>query len=196
MVVPQNWYVGNDGSVAALQQPGALLNNYDATSTSNASGAVAARTGTRALQLYSTYGTHLGAYVAMPILNADYDTIQVNFYARPFYQKKDGKVGSSYDNRPLVVGTMTDPNNIATFEPIDSFYYANAAVSTSDLVKNLTDNGWEKFGIRLKGRAGQYPRSPLLWSDNGILMTSHSANVPVSNQRNCVLLILRDIRQR
>ncbi len=156
MVVPQNWYVGNDGSVAALQQPGALLNNYDATSTSNASGAVAARTGTRALQLYSTYGTHLGAYVAMPILNADYDTIQVNFYARPFYQKKDGKVGSSYDNRPLVVGTMTDPNNIATFEPIDSFYYANAAVSTSDLVKNLTDNGWEKFGIRLKGRAGQY----------------------------------------
>lgn len=156
MVVPQNWYVGNDGSVAALQQPGALLNNYDATSTSSASGAVAARTGTRALQLYSTYGTHLGAYVAMPILNADYDTIQVNFYARPFYQKKDGKVGSSYDNRPLVVGTMTDPNNIVTFEPIDSFYYANAAVSTSDLVKNLTDNGWEKFGIRLKGRAGQY----------------------------------------
>ena len=156
MVVPQNWYVGNDGSVAALQQPGALLNNYDATSTSKASGAVAARTGTRALQLYSTYGTHLGAYVAMPILKADYDTIQVNFYARPFYQKKDGKVGSSYDNRPLVVGTMTDPNNIATFEPIDSFYYANAAVSTSDLVKNLTDDGWEKFGIRLKGRAGQY----------------------------------------
>lgn len=156
LVVPQNWYVGNDGSVAALQQPGALLNNYDATSTSKASGAVAARTGTRALQLYSTYGTHLGAYVAMPILKADYDTIQVNFYARPFYQKKDGKVGSSYDNRPLVVGTMTDPNNIATFEPIDSFYYANAAVSTSDLVKNLTDDGWEKFGIRLKGRAGQY----------------------------------------
>ena len=156
MVVPQNWYVGNDGSVAALQQPGALLNNYDATSTSNASGAVAARTGTRALQLYNTYGTHLGAYAAMPILKADYDTIQVNFYARPFYQKKDGKVGSSYDNRPLVVGTMTDPNNIATFEPIDSFYYANAAVSTSDLVKNLTDDGWEKFGIRLKGRAGQY----------------------------------------
>lgn len=156
MVVPQNWYVGNDGSVAALQQPGALLNNYDATSTSNASGAVAARTGTRALQLYNTYGTHLGAYAAMPILKADYDTIQVNFYARPFYQKKDGKVGSSYDNRPLVVGTMTDPNNIATFEPIDSFYYANAAVSTSDLVKNFTDNGWEKFGIRLKGRAGQY----------------------------------------
>lgn len=156
LVVPQNWCVGNDGSVAALQQPGALLNNYDATSTSKASGAVAARTGTRALQLYSTYGTHLGAYVAMPILKADYDTIQVNFYARPFYQKKDGKVGSSYDNRPLVVGTMTDPNNIATFEPIDSFYYANAAVSTSDLVKNLTDDGWEKFGIRLKGRAGQY----------------------------------------
>lgn len=156
LVVPQNWYVGNDGSVAALQQPGALLNNYNATSTSSASGAVAARTGTRALQLYNTYGTHLGAYVAMPILNADYDTIQVNFYARPFYQNKDGKVGSSYDNRPLVVGTMTDPNNIATFEPIDSFYYANAAVSTSDLVKNLTDNGWEKFGIRLKGRAGQY----------------------------------------
>lgn len=156
MVVPQNWYVGNDGSVVALQQPGALLNNYDATSTSNASGAVAARTGTRALQLYNTYGTHLGAYAAMPILKADYDTIQVNFYARPFYQKKDGKVGSSYDNRPLVVGTMTDPNNIATFEPIDSFYYANAAVSTSDLVKNLTDDGWEKFGIRLKGRAGQY----------------------------------------
>lgn len=156
LVVPQNWYVGNDASTVALQQPGALLNNYDATSASSASGAVAARTGNRALQLYNVYGTHLGAYAAMPILKADYDTIQVNFYARPFYQKKDGKVGSSYDNRPLVVGTMTDPNNIATFEPIDSFYYANAAVSTSDLVKNLTDNGWEKFGIRLKGRAGQY----------------------------------------
>lgn len=156
LVVPQNWYAGNDASTVALQQPGALLNNYDATSTSSASGAVAAHTGTRALQLYNAYGTHLGAYAAMPVLEADYDTIQVNFYARPFYQKKDGKVGTAYNNRPLVVGTMTDPNNIATFEPIDSFYYANTAVSTSDLVKNLTDNGWEKIGVRLKGRAGQY----------------------------------------
>ena len=156
LVVPQNWYVGNDASTVALQQPGALLNNYNATSTSSASGAVAAHSGTRALQLYNTYGTHLGAYAAMPILDADYDNIQVNFYARPFYQKNDGKVGTAYNNRPLVVGTMTDPNNIATFEPIDSFYYSNAAVSTSDLVKNLTDNGWEKIGVRLKGRAGQY----------------------------------------
>mgnify|MGYP004639008581 CR=1 FL=1 len=156
LVVPQNWYVGNDGSVVALQQPGALLNNYNATSASSANGAAAARTGNRALQLYNVYGTHLGAYAAMPVLDARYDTIQVNFYARPFYQKKDGKVGTAYNNRPLVVGTMTDPNNIATFEPIDSFYYSNTAVSTADLVKNLTDNGWEKFSIRLKGRAGQY----------------------------------------
>jgi len=156
LVVPQNWYVGNDASTALLQQPGALLNNYDATSASSANGAAAAHTGNRALQLYNVYGTHLGAYAAMPVLDADYDTIQVNFYARPFYQKKDGKVGTAYNNRPLVVGTMTDPNNIATFEPIDSFFYSNTAVSTADLVKNLTDNGWEKFSIRLKGRAGQY----------------------------------------
>lgn len=92
----------------------------------------------------------------MPVLNADYDTLQVNFYARPFFQEDDGKVSRGYDNRPLVVGTMTDPNNPATFRPIDSLYYANAEVSSDDLAKNLTDSGWEKFAFRLKGRQGTY----------------------------------------
>lgn len=156
LVVPQNWYVGNDASTVVLQQPGALLNNYNATSASASTGVVVARTGNRALQLYNAYGNHLGAYAAMPVLNADYDTLQVNFYARPFFQKTDGKVSTSYNNRPLVVGTMTDPNNPTTFMPIDSFYYANAEVSTSDLAKNLTDSGWEKFAFRLKGRQGTY----------------------------------------
>ncbi len=155
-VVPAHWYVGNDASAVALQQPGALKNGYNETGTGASTGVVVSYAGDRALQLYGTYSGTLGAYAAMPQLQADFDTIQVNFYARPFAATSAGKVSASPADALLVVGTMTDPNNPNTFVAIDSFTYSNSAVTTSELVKNLTDQGWERFSFRLKGAAGKY----------------------------------------
>ncbi len=155
-VVPAHWYVGNDASAVALQQPGALLNGYNETGTSASAGVVVAYKGARALQLYDVYAGTLGAYAAMPQLDADFDTIQVNFYARPFAAATSGKVSVAPAGALLVVGTMTDPNNPNTFVAIDSFTYSNSSVTTSEMVSNLPDNGWERFSFRLKGAAGKY----------------------------------------
>lgn len=184
-VVPAYWYVGNDASAVALQQPGALLNGYNETGTSASAGVIVSYQGARALQLYGTYTGKLGAYAAMPQLEADFDTIQVNFYARPFAANTSGKVSVAPAGALLVVGTMTDPNNPNTFVAIDSFTYSNAAVTTSEMVNNLTNQGWERFSFRLKGAAGKYiafssPYSQKRWYIDNISFGERTCLTPKS----------------
>lgn len=183
-VVPTNWYAGNDASSIALAQPGARLNGYETTSEKEVPGVRVSYRGERALQLYSTYSGTLGAYAVMPMLNADFDTIQVNFYARPFFESKNALVGITRTlNLPLVVGTMTDPNNPATFVPVDSFLYSNRSVQTTDAVKNLPNNGWEQFSFRLNGRSGQYiafsaPQAGSQWYIDNISFGAYTCMKP------------------
>ena len=95
----------------------------------------------------------------MPEVDGDYDTLQVNFYARPFYEDTTGMVGvnnSIYKTKPLIVGTMSDPNNPATFELIDSLYYNDVTLTTSTPVANVENKGFELFSFRLAGVKGKY----------------------------------------
>lgn len=154
------WYVGNDITTARAQMPWARLNNYTVTSTSKSDGIKVAYKGERALQLYSTVNsTALGAYAVMPLVDVDFDTIQVNFYARPYSETAKGAVGiagSIYKGLPLVVGTMTDPNCPETFVAIDSLFYENTTLTTSTVAATLDNSGFQKFAFRLKGAKGQY----------------------------------------
>ena len=157
------WYVVNMSSVTRTHHPWARRNGYTVTGTSAGTsydGIVVSYQGDRALQLYSAAtNNQLGAYAVMPEVDGDYDTLQVNFYARPFYEGDAGKVGiagSTYKDKPLVVGTMTDPNNPATFEAIDSLYYSDISLTTSMSVIELYNSGWQLFSFRLKGAKGKY----------------------------------------
>lgn len=156
--LPLGWYAGNDISCTRLHIPWARLNDYNATGTGKSAGVKVAYRGSRALQLYTPYASRLGAYAAMPEIEADYDTLQVNFYARPFHQANTNKVGVANGLKtPLVVGTMSDPNNPATFEVLDTLYYNNdEGLTTSTDAAALPNAGWQQFGFRLKGAKGKH----------------------------------------
>lgn len=156
--VPFGWYVGNAASSTRPSLPWARLNNYNATSTAVSAGVTVAMQGQRALQLNTqSNSTTIGAYAAMPELDADYDTLQVNFYARPFYAKADGTISSAQNlTTPLLVGTMTDPNNPATFEVLDTLYYANTSLTSETDLSRLENHGFQQFGFRLRGAKGKY----------------------------------------
>lgn len=163
MAMSTNWYVGDMTSLTHVNTPWARLNGYSYTSLSTGSSyknCVYAFQGERALHFY-TYSTNdqLGTYAVMPEIDGNYDTLQVNFYARPFYENNTGKVGiggTNYKGKPLVVGTMTDPNNPATFVAIDSLYYDDITLTTSDVVADLDNDGFQLFSFRLAGTTGKY----------------------------------------
>lgn len=163
LAMSNNWYVGNMGTVTLSNTPWARLNGYLATGTTTSNSYAKLRVayaGERALQLLpGTTNDQLGAYAVMPEVDGDYDTLQVNFYARPFYEDTTGMVGvnnSIYKTKPLIVGTMSDPNNPATFELIDSLYYNDVTLTTSTPVANVENKGFELFSFRLAGVKGKY----------------------------------------
>ncbi len=155
-----NWFTGNDASTTRTQHPWARLDEYSVTGTSVSAGIHIAHNGKRALQLYSTVaGICTGPYAAMPLVDVDFDTIQVNFWARPFSETSAGKVaitGTTYGGKPLLVGTMTDPNDPSTFALIDSLFYANTTYTTSTEIASLANGGWQQFSFRLQSAKGQY----------------------------------------
>ena len=163
LAMSNNWYVGNMGTVTLSNTPWARLNGYLATGTTTNSSYAKVRVayaGERALQLLpGTTNDQLGAYAVMPEVDGDYDTLQVNFYARPFYEDTTGMVGvnnSIYKTKPLIIGTMSDPNNPATFELIDSLYYNDVTLTTSTPVASVENKGFELFSFRLAGVKGKY----------------------------------------
>ena len=178
------WYVNNLTSAARVYTPWARLNDYAATSTDPSKGVVVAYAGERALQLYPNRASaSMGAYAVMPEVDGDYDTLQVNFYARPFSETADGMVsikGTQY--KTLVVGTMTDPNNTATFQVLDSLYYSNTSLTTDTLVASLKNNGFQYFSFRLTGAKGKYivfsaPNGGQWYIDN-ISFSEHTCLAP------------------
>lgn len=157
----RGYYSGSEINTTRLQQPFARPNGFGATANTKTSPATVSRTGDYALQLYSntTDPEGLGVYAALPEVAVDYDTVEVSLWARPYFANASSQVGiagTTYKNKPLIVGTMTDPNNAATFAVIDTFYYSNITLTTSTNVTTLDNNGWENFRFRLSGAEGKY----------------------------------------
>ena len=180
-VMPMGWYAGNDASSGRLYTPWARPNNYDATGTDEDNSIRVAFQGERALQLYNDEDSRLGAYAAMPEIDADYDTLQVNFYARPFHEE-DGEI-SYMNNAPLIFGTMTDPNQPNTFVGLDTLYFVHPEYEDGQDATKLQDNGWQKMSTRLTGATGRYaafavPSGGDVWYIDNISFSEHTCLAP------------------
>ena len=100
-------------------------------------------------------------YIVMPSMDVTaYDTLQVMFWMRPAYVSalNDSVVstftGSSY-SKSIIVGTMTDPANAATFVPLDTVTY-DGTLSVAD--KATAANNWlfQQMKVELAGATGPY----------------------------------------
>lgn len=115
-----------------------------------------------ALKLYST-SSYEGSYAIMPAFVGDPDTLQVHFFARAAYSQNTMTTegykisttytGSSYAHS-IIVGTVTDPYDIGTFQPLDTL---EMDVLTTSMYAN-EENDWlfNEFYVPLKGAEGQY----------------------------------------
>ena len=110
---------------------------------------------------YSSYGTSYQPYIAMPAMDiTSYDTLQVTFWMRPAYiRRSTNKVattytGSSY-SKSIIVGTMTDPTDAATFVAIDTVTY-EGTLSTADEANELNHYLYQQMKVELAGATGPY----------------------------------------
>ena len=139
------------GTYDPYNQPKSGDNNYSFTGTS----AVVMRA------LYSTYGTSYQPYIAMPATDVSaYDTLQVSFMIRPAYVSAvtggvvTSYTGSSY-SKSVIVGTMTDPTNAATFMPLDTVTY-EGTLSTNDVATEANNYLFQQMQVELVGATGPY----------------------------------------
>ena len=83
--------------------------------------------------------TPIYSYAALPMMDADIDTLSVSFSMRRY-----GTTTDSYTSR-IVVGVMTDPNDINTFAPVDTIDMRNeeayAQVNYEVKLDSYTGNG-------------------------------------------------------
>ena len=121
--------------------------------------------GNNALVMRASYSSRATStyqpYVAMPAMDvAAYDTLQVMFWMRPAYVSaaNDSVVtsytGSTY-SKSVIVGTMTDPANPATFVPIDTVTY-DGTLSTADRAMPGNNFLFQEAKVELAGATGPY----------------------------------------
>lgn len=139
-------------------------NIYNQTSTATAG---YGHSGKNGLRMYAS--STVQPYAALPAMDiAAYDTLQVNFWMRPGYHNPTtGKISSQYTtgssaatkeyyySRSIIVGTMTDPNDVATFVPIDTINY-KGILKTTDLANEANEYLFEKKKVALRGATGQH----------------------------------------
>lgn len=120
--------------------------------------------GSYALSLKATYsarGVSYQPYVAMPATDVTaYDTLQVSFWMRPAYVSamSDSVIatytGSTY-SKSVIVGTMTDPTDAATFVAIDTVTY-DGTLSTVDIATSANNYLFQQMKVELVGATGPY----------------------------------------
>ena len=100
-------------------------------------------------------------YIALPAMDVTaYDTLQIMFWMRPAYvsAKNDSVVttytGSSY-SKSVIVGTMTDPTNVATFIPLDTVTY-DGTLSVADQATAANNWLYQQMKVELTGATGPY----------------------------------------
>ena len=111
--------------------------------------------------LYSSRSTSYQPYIAMPEMDVTaYDTLQVSFMMRPaVVSAETGAVVTSYTgstySKSIIVGTMTDPNNAATFVPLDTVTY-DGTLSTNDVATEANNYLFQQMQVELVGATGPY----------------------------------------
>ena len=102
----------------------------------------------------SSYSSVYAAAV-MPAIDANLDTLKIRFMGRAgyMYNNSMSNASSTYANA-IKVGTMTDPNDITTFQLIKEC----KGVSTSSNPSSDPEGTeyWRQFDVNLTGATGQY----------------------------------------
>ena len=113
------------------------------------------------MRAYSGYSYTYQPYIALPAMDVNaYDTLQLVFWMRPAYTwAGSGSVVTSYTGstyaKSVIVGTMTDPNNAATFVAIDTLTY-EGAISTADVATAANSYLYQQKKLDLAGATGPY----------------------------------------
>ena len=137
--------------------------NYGPYNQANTSYYKYSLTGSHALMMRASYSTRstYQPYVAMPAMDiAAYDTLLVSFWMRPAYvsASSDSVVmtytGSTY-SKSVIVGTMTDPTNAATFVAIDTITY-DGTLSTANGATAANNFLFQQAKVELTGATGPY----------------------------------------
>ena len=110
---------------------------------------------------YSARGTSYQPYIATPAMDVTtFDTLQVKFRIRPAYVSATSDfvissyTGSTY-SKSIIVGTMTDPTDTATFMPIDTVTY-DGTLSSADMASEANDYLFQEMKVELAGATGPY----------------------------------------
>ena len=128
-----------------------------------------ARTGDYAMRFYYNSEEKVGGYASLPLIDGDFNDLQVSFWMRPFAAIKNPQ-GDNVDQeglnkifaRKITVGTMTNPDDPSTFEALRvvAYPYSNedAQMATGQLVMDDVENTdyWRKYSVILKGAKGKF----------------------------------------
>ena len=162
---PECWNYGIDYS--SYDKTSTTYKSYNPTLKSNTASYVYSRNGYSCMQFYGS-STYKEVYAVMPLMTGyDPDTMEVNFWGRSTYETTKGLIyttsylkGTSYSTK-LAVGTMTDPEDPATFVALDTIEYDYTA---NDMIANSTEASadpagnryWLNFTVPMAGATGSY----------------------------------------
>lgn len=146
------------------------------------------------LRIYAGTSTRYNTpYAVLPALNCDLDTMLIEFYMRPISHYADtygtassrGKVlGSSYAGNSIVVGTMSDPNDFATFVEIATAEYQEVLTSSTYVTSDPQGlDYWRKYKFKLSEDNGKYiafaqPGGGVIYIDNVTVRANHDLFAP------------------
>lgn len=126
-------------------------------------------TSDRALQFYTTTSNY-NAYAVLPPLDVNRDSTILHFFGRAArFNKTFSTTNKTFLNainngylRKLVVGTMSDPDNLETFVPVDTISYDHiwSVLKESNLTQDSLDANnyyWQEYILDLKNyKGGEY----------------------------------------
>lgn len=126
-----------------------------------------ARTGKLALKFYSNAEEKIGGYIALPLIDGNFDELQVSFWMRPFGAIKgtdniDHTGLNAVFARKITVGTMTNPSDPTTFVPLQVLSYPYTTedpnMAHGQFVYDDPEghNYWRKHSVLLKGAKGKF----------------------------------------
>lgn len=159
-MLEKGWIVGNTESDAVANIPYNIKNTYHSAGFVNNH---YAKSDSCALKFGTTSATTNASYAVLPMVNADYDTLQIRFAGRAIYgkgSKIQENLDTAYYNtyakgtykHAIKIGTVADPYDMSTFELLSEYTFKEVA----DAKAIVEDAHWEDVVVSLYGVEGQY----------------------------------------
>lgn len=160
--IPECWISGLGNGTSYTYFPQAYANTASVIVAKETTKA----TSDRALQFYTTTSNY-NAYAVLPPLDVDMDKTVLHFYGRAArFNKSYNNTNKTFLNainngylRQLVIGVMDDPNDLATFVPVETITYDHVwpVLKESNLSQDSLDANnyyWQEYTLELKNYKG------------------------------------------